>query len=365
MMGDQFYVKANNTEQNGWVVNTAIVRLGDGNLPNNSVTCQFAKRLAEEARLAKEARLEKKQTNSKSKKEQPNSKSMKVPIAAVAGACAEGEGDDVDLKILDTEDKDSDAVDSDKGENKKSWTRSHPSPYIAQWLVPIIRGTIANAPMTSNHHLKQLLLPYGNNYAFTKTIINSARKIAKDTIFGKAETNCKYVLALRDELVLRGNFVEVIFTTRAQAINRLLLVVIQEEVRRRKAARTGDHSHLGSVAGAKEYVTQWKLENAEFLNEYFGVEGNNCRFVQGILFATSTSKRTACNLQFVIQADAAHLRFGKYTLYSAFGITAEAHCSSIAYPIMYGNEDTESWTRFWTFALTIHPFLNAGKYTNL
>ncbi len=216
--------------------------------------------------------------------------------------------------------------------------------------------------MTSNHHLKQLLLPYGNDYAFTKTLSNSARSIAKDTIFGKAEKNCKYFLALRNELVLRGNFVKVLFTTQAQAINRLILVVIQEEVRRRKAARTGDHSHLGSVAGAKEYVTQWKLENAAFVNEYFGDEGNNWRLVQGILFATSTSKRTAWNLQYVLQADAAHLRFGKYTLYSAFGITAEAQCSSIAYAIMYGNEDTASWTQFWTFALTIHPFLNAGKY---
>jgi hypothetical protein len=152
VVGDQFYVKANNTERNGWVVNTAIVRLGDGNLPNNSVTRQFAKRLAEEARLAKEARA-KKQPNSKSKKEQPNSKSKKVPIAPVAGACEEG--DDVDIKILDTEDEDSDDVDSDDGENGKSKARSHPSPYIAQWLVPIIRGTIANVPMTSNHHLKQ------------------------------------------------------------------------------------------------------------------------------------------------------------------------------------------------------------------
>ena len=350
VVGDKFYVKANNSERNGWVVTTAIVRLGDGNLPDNSVTRQLTKRLAEEARLDK--------------------KSKNIPIA-----------DDVDIQIIDEieekdeeiEEKDKDiddmsANDSDDDDDGKEKTRkeegrrSHPSPYQAQWLVPIIRGTIANAPMTSNHHLKQLLLPYGNDYALTKTIINSARSLAKDKIFGMAAVNCKYFLALRDELVLRGNFVEVIFTTRIQAINRLLLVVIQEEVRRRKAAGTGDHAQLGTVTGAKEFVSQWKSENNDFVNEHFGVEGNNWRFVQGILFATSTSKTTAPWLQRVVQADAAHLRFGKYTLYSAFGITAEAQCSSIAYAIIFGNEDTASWTQFWKFAVTIHPFLNSGKY---
>ena len=199
VVGDKFYVKANNSERNGWVVTTAIVRLGDGNLPDNSVTRELTKRLAEEARLDK--------------------KSKKIPIA-----------DDVDIQIIDEieekdeeiEEKDKDiddmsANDSDDDDDGKEKTRkeegrrSHPSPYQAQWLVPIIRGTIANAPMTSNHHLKQLLLPYGNDYALTKTIINSARSLAKDKIFGMAAINCKYFLALRDELVLRGNFVEVIF----------------------------------------------------------------------------------------------------------------------------------------------------------
>jgi hypothetical protein len=43
--------------------------------------------------------------------------------------------------------------------------------------------------------------------------------LAKATIFGMAAMNCKYFLALCDKLVLLGNYVEVIFTTQAQAIN--------------------------------------------------------------------------------------------------------------------------------------------------
>ncbi len=114
MVGDQFYVKANNMERNGWVVNTAIVRLGDGNMPDNSVTRRFVERLAEEARLAKEQQI----ANSK-----------KVPIAAVDDASEEGEN--VDIEILDNEDEDSDDIDSHDGDNGKPKARSHPSPYIA------------------------------------------------------------------------------------------------------------------------------------------------------------------------------------------------------------------------------------------
>ena len=46
VVGNNFYIKANNTECNGWAVTTAIVQLGDGNMPANKVTCEFAQRLA-------------------------------------------------------------------------------------------------------------------------------------------------------------------------------------------------------------------------------------------------------------------------------------------------------------------------------
>ena len=35
VVGDRFYVKVKNTDNVGWVVTTAIVRLGDGNMPKN------------------------------------------------------------------------------------------------------------------------------------------------------------------------------------------------------------------------------------------------------------------------------------------------------------------------------------------
>ena len=47
--------------------------------------------------------------------------------------------------------------------------------------------------------------------------------------------NGEYILALKDELELQGDFVEVLFLTQANALNRLLLVVLAEEIKCRKA----------------------------------------------------------------------------------------------------------------------------------
>ncbi len=55
-------------------------------------------------------------------------------------------------------------------------------------------------------------------------------------------------------------------------------------------------------------------------------------------------------LQDVFQADAAHMNFGKYTLFSCYGSTANANTSPIAFAILFGNEDKASWEAFWEFA---------------
>lgn len=87
------------------------------------------------------------------------------------------------------------------------------------------------------------------------------------------------------------------------------------------------------------------------------------RFVEGIVFAPSTSRRTVPQLQSVYQADAAHLNWGKYTLYSAYGMSSEGQCSPVAFGIIFGNEDKDSWCRFWEFASSVHPSLNSATNT--
>jgi len=57
----------------------------------------------------------------------------------------------------------------------------------------------------------------------------------------------------------------------------------------------------------------------------------------------------------VIQANRVHMSFGKYTLFTAYGKTANANMSPLAYGIFFGNED---WSRFRAFVKRAHPIIN-------
>jgi hypothetical protein len=63
-------------------------------------------------------------------------------------------------------------------------------------------------------------------------------------------------------------------------------------------------------------VNNWKKDNDVFLCNALGLEdGPPYKFLMGVLIAPSTSKKQVLFLQEVIQTDAAHMSFGKYTLY--------------------------------------------------
>ena len=99
----------------------------------------------------------------------------------------------------------------------------------------------------------------------------------------------------------------------------------------------------------------------------FGMEDGPFQysFLTGMLFATSSSKHMVPLLQDVIQADAAHCSYGKYTLYSAYGTTANGNMAPIAIAMLFGNEDTENWSKFWSFVKKIHPSIDGPTKTIL
>ena len=69
----------------------------------------------------------------------------------------------------------------------------------------------------------------------------------------------------------------------------------------------------------------------------FVAPGN--RFLSGLLLSIAPAKAVVPHLQTVFQADAAHMNFGKYTLYSCYGITANCNAFLVAIGIIFGNED--------------------------
>ncbi len=61
----------------------------------------------------------------------------------------------------------------------------------------------------------------------------------------------------------------------------------------------------------------------------------------GVFLSISAAKNEVPLLQTVYQADAAHMNFGRYTLYSCYGITTNCNAFPVAFGIIFGNEDKE------------------------
>jgi len=62
-------------------------------------------------------------------------------------------------------------------------------------------------------------------------------------------------------------------------------------------------------------------------------------------------------------ADACHLNFGKYTLFSCYGITANCHVSPVGFAIVFGNENGTTWKEFWKFVKEVDPTMNLPNVT--
>jgi hypothetical protein len=62
-------------------------------------------------------------------------------------------------------------------------------------------------------------------------------------------------------------------------------------------------------------------------------------------------------------ADACHLNFGKYTLFSCYSVTANSNMYSVGFAIIFRNENTSNWTKFWEYVLKLHPSMNSGYIT--
>jgi len=161
-----------------------------------------------------------------------------------------------------------------------------------------------------------------------------------------------------------GHHIVVVVKERLELMKMLERVVLYEEMARKKIAK-----QLMTRDDKIRYVMEWKKKNRLVLIEG-GVwppkEGDDVvplKFLSGILFATSNAQRTVPHLQTVFQADACHMNFGKYTLYSCYGSTTNGNTSPVAFGILFGNEDKEGWLQFWKFAKNLHPCLNNETIT--
>ena len=75
--------------------------------------------------------------------------------------------------------------------------------------------------------------------------------------------------------------------------------------------------------------------------------------------------KTVPKLQRVFQADAAHTAYGKYTLFSFYGTTANGNMFLVALGLVFGNENKQAWMSFCKFIAELHPTLNQPDVTSI
>ena len=73
------------------------------------------------------------------------------------------------------------------------------------------------------------------------------------------------------------------------------------------------------------FLGKWFTENKDFLDSQMGL-ADATQFLSGILFTTLASIQTVPHLQRLIQADAAHMQFGKYTLFPHMAAQLKDRC---------------------------------------
>ena len=103
--------------------------------------------------------------------------------------------------------------------------------------------------------------------------------------------------------------------------------------------------------------------NHALLVNQLGYKNQATRFLRGVFFTPSFSQKTVPKLQTLFMTDACHLNFGKYTMCTCYGITANANMLPVGFAIIFGNEKCASWKEFWCFIVRTHPSINRAEVT--
>ena len=209
------------------------------------------------------------------------------------------------------------------------------SPFRTKWIVPLILPIIVDTPDISNKNLRQAMSAYGKEHSLADSILQEARTEAKVQLFGIAEENVKYAEGMKSELEKDGHIVELMYTTRKETIRNV--------------------EHLVATNGTldrderSQFWSKWKTENYALLDNQLGFKTQAKQFVDGVFFMASFSQKTVPELQTLFMADACHLNFGKNTMFTCYGITANANMSPVGFAIIFGKENGASSKEFWRF----------------
>ena len=180
-----FYVFARQSYKKGYEVVTAIVRPMDGDATYDGTILGVGLHpiLVEEEEQKRARKKEnKKKTSLKKIGKKKSAPNTAPPINDKGG------DEDVDVKV--------EVINVDTNTVEKIKKRKFQTPYKAKDLVPLLMKSFVDDPNTSNKVMMNVLEPYGNEGVFTLSILQGARKLVRQQLYGTDEENVQYTSAL-------------------------------------------------------------------------------------------------------------------------------------------------------------------------
>ncbi len=159
-------------------------------------------------------------------------------------------------------------------------------------------------------------------------------------------------------MISRGHCCELVTINRGTVMSSISQILVDEENRRRY--KEGWESMDSNTRVS--FLATWLSKNKSLLDSEMGVRQGN-KYSSGIVFTPSVSLEVAHEMQNVFQADACHVFFGKYTIYTAYGSCADGSMFPLTFAILFSNETAAGWGRFWEFTIRHYPFLNCPEIT--
>jgi len=208
----------------------------------------------------------------------------------------------------------------------------------------LVKGALAEKPNILNKALTMLLSSYVVDKFLTHSLINQTKKYLRLYLFGYPVLSVTYLPELVRELEAAGHDYEIITKSNASVLQKVEEMVLTQHIALMKA------SGVKLLKQDKiDFINEWRNENQALLLKEGLKEGSsdqNC-FVTGIFISLSTARATVPLLQTVYQAGAAHTNFGKYSLYSCYGVSSNGNTFPVCLAVVvFGNEDKDGWTRF-------------------
>ncbi len=146
--------------------------------------------------------------------------------------------DPTEAVVYDGEEK---VADEDKasleeeGTDKKVEAVCQSTPIKSRWIVPLLLNEFVGKPNMSNAEMKHVVSAYLKEKFITSSLLQNARTVARDEIFGDPATNVFFAYGLVKKMKECGVDVKVLMKDWQQVLRMLEAVVLSDHMRTNKA----------------------------------------------------------------------------------------------------------------------------------